>query len=97
VSQPNSTTLSPAAQALGVKNRLSRDLDELQKAAAGAMTLAPDADGHLFDLGCHLHGALQSLENALQAIERYRIAERAAKLEVARQVADQFNAELFAN
>ena len=87
----NSTTLSNAAAAIGVRNRLQKDLTELQKAAAGAMTLAADDDGHLFDMGCHLRQALEALEQAVQDVERYR----AAKLHAAEQAAALLN-ECFA-
>jgi hypothetical protein len=60
----NSTTLSNSAAAIGVRNRLARDLDELTRAAAGAGTLAADDAGHLFDLSCHLTETLTALTTA---------------------------------
>jgi hypothetical protein len=91
----NHTTLSNAAAAIGVRNRLSRDLEELQRAAAGAMTLEADDAGHLFDAGCHLRQALQALEHAIQSIEQYRTADRQAKLRAAEQATALLN-ECFA-
>jgi hypothetical protein len=91
----NSTTLSPAAAAIGVRNRLQKDLDELQRAAAGAGTLAADDAGHLFDMTVNLSAAIQALTSAIADVERYRQADRAAKLAAAEQATALMN-ECFA-
>ena len=51
------------ANAVAVKNRLSRDLDELTRAAAAAATLPADDAGTLLDLTINLHQATQALQS----------------------------------
>src|SRR5262245_26854818 len=66
----DSTPLSNAATAVAVRNRLSRDLDELRR-AAGANTLPTDDNGVLFDLSISLGQALTALTTAIANVERY--------------------------
>jgi flagellar hook-basal body complex protein FliE len=73
--------LSNAAAAIGVKNRLQKDLDELQRAAKGAATLQADDAGHLLDVAIALDQAILALQDAIAAIEKYRTADRTAKLQ----------------
>lgn len=54
----NSTTI---ISAIGARNRLQRNLDELTRAAAGANTLPADDNGVLFDLAIKLNQALNVL------------------------------------
>jgi hypothetical protein len=95
----NSTTLSPAAAAVAVKARLSRDLDELKRAAAGAATLPADDQGLLLDLSVSLHQATQALTNAIADCDKYisatRPADRAARLQAAAEATRLMN-ECFA-
>ena len=76
----NPITLSPKAQTLGLINRLQRDLDELTRATKGA-DLLPIGDALAFDVGCHLSGARQSLENAIAALQGF--VDRQARFETA--------------
>jgi hypothetical protein len=93
----NFITLSPAATAVAVKNRLQRDLDELTRAAAGANTLPADDNGVLFDLSINLTQALTALTTAIADVERYIAdAQRAERAALAKQTADEFNALVFA-
>ena len=93
----HSTTLSPIATAVAVRNRLSRDLDELTRAAAGANTLPADDNGVLFDLSINLTQALTALTTAIADVERYIAdAERADRAALAKAAADEFNALVFA-
>src|SRR5690349_7448675 len=78
MSTATSLSLSSAAAAIGVKNRLSRDLDELKRAAAGAGTLPIDDAGNLFDLSVSLHQAVQALTAAISDCDRYIAATRPA-------------------
>jgi hypothetical protein len=76
----HSSTLSGKAQAIAVINRLQRDLDELTRATKGA-DLLPIGDTLAFDVGCHLSGARQSLENAIAALQGF--VDRQARFETA--------------
>ena len=89
------TILPPAANAIAVKNRLSRDLDDLTRAAAGAGTLPADDAGVSFDLACHLSEATKALTAAIADLDRYISAERAARLARANAAAAEFNAVVF--
>jgi hypothetical protein len=80
-----------------VRNRLARDLDELARAAAGALTPQADDAGHLFDLSINLSQALTALTTAIADVERYIAdAQRAERSAMAKAVADEFNALVFA-
>jgi hypothetical protein len=76
----NPTILSPKAQTLGLINRLQRDLDELTRVAKGA-DLLPIGDTLAFDVGCHLAGSRQSLQNAIDALQGF--VDRQARFETA--------------
>jgi len=96
------TILSSSAAAVAVKARLSRDLDELKRAAAGAGTLPCDDQGMLFDLSVSLHQAVQALKTAIANCDRYISAtrpapalDRAAKLQAAAEATALLN-ECFA-
>lgn len=67
-----------AAQAVAVKARLTRDLGELQRAAAGAATLPADDQGHLLDVAIGLDQAMLALQDAIDAATRYIAATRPA-------------------
>jgi hypothetical protein len=93
----NCSTLSPAATAVAVRNRLRRDLEELTRAAAGANTLPADDNGVLFDLSINLTQALTALTTAIADVERYIAdAQRAERAALAQAAADEFNALVFA-
>ena len=90
-----STILTPAAAAVAVKNRLSRDLDELRRAAAGAGTLPADEAVSL-DLTLNLSSATKALQAAIGDVERYIAnAQRAERVTRQRAIADEFNAVVF--
>jgi len=87
--------ISSAANAVAVKNRLSRDLDELQRAAAGAATLPADDAGVLFDLTVNLHQATEALAQAIKDVDTYIANERAARQARQAAIAAEFNADIF--
>jgi hypothetical protein len=93
-----STSLPLSAAAVAVRNRLSRDLDELTRAAAGANTLPADDAGVLFYLSINLSQALTALTTALADVERYIAdAQRVERAALARAADDEFNTAIFAN
>ena len=93
------TQISTSAAAVAVRNRLARDLDELQRAAAGADQLPADDAGVSFDFACNLSAAVKALGAAIADVERYAVAARAAeqaqRVERARVAAAEFNADIF--
>jgi hypothetical protein len=93
-----SLPLSPIATAVAVRNRLERDLSELQRASAAACFLPADDNGCLYDLSINLSAALTSLTTAIADTNRYIAdAQRAERAALARAAAAEFNAEIFAN
>lgn len=93
-----SSILPPAAAAVAVRNRLSRDLDELKRAAAGANTL-PASEAVSLDLACNLSAATNALAAAIADVDRYiaeaQRTERCAHLARANAAAAEFNAAIF--
>src|SRR5262245_128256 len=96
----NSTTYA----AIGIINRLERDLAELTKAAAAAGTLPTDQDEQLFDAACHLPGAQASIQKAITNIRAYAgqrlpapalTPDRAVRLQAAAAAAAEFNSAIF--
>lgn len=92
----NSTTI---ISAIGARNRLAKDLDELRRATAAANTLPADDNGLSFDLAVRLSEAAKSLASAVELVDTYianaQQVERAARLARANAAAEEFNSLIF--